>query len=138
MKSIIPNISVINCSDALDFYKLVFGGEIKMIKTADNSQMFRGHEGKIMHSELHVAPNCVMYFTDLFGERAEHTNIQLVLEMDSKEQLEKVYSELTKEDAIVIFELQKTFWGAYHAVVKDKFAVTWGLNYTEKKQDKSD
>ncbi len=132
MKSIIPSIAVMNCSDALDFYKLVFGGEIKMVKTADSSEMFKGHEGKIMHSELHIAPNCVLYFTDLFGEGTEHTNIQLVLEMDSKEQIEKVYSELTKEGATVIFELQKAFWGAYHAVVKDKFAVTWGLNYTEK------
>ncbi len=131
MKSIIPNISVPNCKEALEFYKSVFGGELKMVKTADNSDMFKGHEGKIMHSELHVSPHCIMYFTDLFGERASHTNIQLVLEMDSKEQLEKVYEELTKEDANVIYELQKTFWGAYHAVVKDKFAVTWGLNYSE-------
>lgn len=130
MKSIIPNIAVVNCRDALEFYKSVFGGEIKMVKTADSSDMFKGHEGKIMHSELHVSQNCVMYFTDMFGERAQHTNIQLVLEMDSKEQLEKVYAELAKEDAIIIFELQKTFWGAYHAVLKDKFAVTWGLNYS--------
>ncbi|EMS73443.1 VOC family protein [Ruminiclostridium cellobioparum] len=131
MKSIIPNISVENCRDALEFYKSVFGGEIKMVKTADNSDMFKGHEGKIMHSELHIAPNCIMYFTDLFGERAQHTNVQLVLELDSREQIEKVYAELSKEDAIIIFELQKTFWGAHHAVLKDKYAVTWGLNYTE-------
>ncbi len=110
MKSIIPNISVENCRDALEFYKSVFGGEIKMVKTADNSDMFKGHEGKIMHSELHIAPNCIMYFTDLFGERAQHTNVQLVLELDSREQIEKVYAELAKEDAIIIFELQKTFW----------------------------
>lgn len=131
MKSIIPNISVENCRDALEFYKSVFGGEIKMVKTADNSDMFKGHKGKIMHSELHIAPNCIMYFTDLFGERAQHTNVQLVLELDSREQIEKVYAELAKEDAIIIFELQKTFWGAHHAVLKDKYAVTWGLNYTE-------
>lgn len=133
MKSIIANIAVENCKDALDFYKLTFGGEIKMVKVADNGEMFRGHEGKIMHSELHIDKNCIIYFTDLFGEKSPNSNVQLILEMDSQEQIEKVYAELAKGGKIT-FELQKTFWGAYHAVLTDKYGITWGLNYSDIQQ----
>lgn len=131
MKSIIPNIVVDNCKEALEFYKEIFGGEIKMVKTADNSEMFKGHEGKIMHAELHISPNCVMYFTDVLRDSPVNTGIQLVLEMDSQEQIERVYSLLSK-DANIQFPLQKTFWGAYHAVLKDKNGVFWGLNFSER------
>ena len=131
MKSIIPSISVENCKEAIEYYKATFGGEIKMVKIADNNEMFKGHEGKIMHSELHISENCIMYFTDIFGDKPQAGNVQLVLEMDSQSQLEQVYSELSKAGKVK-FELQKTFWGAFHAVLTDKYGVSWGLNYTPK------
>jgi PhnB protein len=129
MKSIIPSISVENCKEAIEYYRTTFGGEIMMVKVADNSEMFKDHEGKIMHSELHISENCVMYFTDIFGDKPQGGNVQLVLEMDSQSQIEQVYSELSKAGK-VNFELQKTFWGAFHAVLTDKYGVSWGLNYT--------
>lgn len=32
MKKIIPNIAVDNCKEVLEYYKKVFGGEVKMFK----------------------------------------------------------------------------------------------------------
>lgn len=129
MKSIIPDISVENCKDALEFYKGIFGGEIKMVQMADDKEMFKGHEGKIIHSELHLNQNCVMYFTDIFGDNTKTGNVKLVLDMNSQDEIEKIYTELSNSGK-VFFELQKTFWGAYHAVVTDKYEVTWELNYS--------
>lgn len=130
MKSIIPNISVDNCREAIEFYKRIFGGEIKNLKIADKDGMFKGHEGKVMHSELYIGENCIIYFTDFFGDKLQGSHIQIILGMDSKQEIEKVYADLVKEGK-ADYELQKTFWGAYHAVVKDKYDITWGLNYTE-------
>jgi Uncharacterized protein conserved in bacteria len=130
MKSIIPNISVDNCKEAIEFYKNVFGGELKRVEVADKQQMFKGHEGKVMHSELHIGENLIMYFTDIFGEKSQSSNIQMILGMDSKQEIEKVYADLAKEGN-VNYELQKTFWGSYHAAVKDKYGVTWGLDFAE-------
>jgi PhnB protein len=93
--------------------------------------MFKGHEGKIIHSELHINENCILYFVDIFDDKKETSNIQLIIELDSEEEINRVYSAL-KEKGSVSFELQKTFWGAYHAVVTDQFGTTWGLNYTSK------
>jgi PhnB protein len=131
MKSIIPDIYVENCKAVLEYYKDVFGGEIRNLKLSDGIEMFKGHEGKIIHSELHINENCILYLVDIFDDKKETGNIQLVLELDSEEEINRVYSAL-KENGSVNFELQKTFWGAYHAVVTDQFGTTWGLNYTSK------
>jgi PhnB protein len=131
MKSITPSIYVENCKEALEFYKDVFGGELKNIQLADNVEMFKGYEGKIIHSELHVNETCVLYFVDLFDEKKDNSGIQLVVELDSEEEINSVYSALIK-NGTVVFGLQKTFWGAFHAVVIDCYGITWGLNYTLK------
>jgi PhnB protein len=129
MKSIIPNIAVQNCKEAIEFYKGIFGGELKNLKLADGIEMFKGHEGKVIHSELHINDDCVIYLTDIFNGKGETGNIQLVLELDSEEEINRVYSAL-KENGSVGYELQKTFWGAYHATLTDRFGNSWGLNYT--------
>ncbi|KRQ87837.1 hypothetical protein ABG79_00002 [Caloramator mitchellensis] len=132
MKRITPNISVENCNEALEFYRDVFGGEIKNVQHANNIEMFKGQEGKIIHSELHVNENCIFYFVDFLGNKSIGNNVQLILELNDFEEIQKIYDKL-KEEGNVIFELQKTFWGAFHAVVVDKYGVSWGLNYMEMK-----
>jgi PhnB protein len=123
MKKITPNIAVENCEQTIQYYQQVFGGEIKGVnKTPD---------GKIMHAELHVNPDCVFYFNDVFDGKTQGDNISLVLEMDSEEEMNRLYQAL-KEGGTVNFELQKTFWGAFHAVVLDKHGVIWSLNYMVK------
>jgi PhnB protein len=131
MKRIIPEIFVENCKEALDYYKEVFGGEIKNVQLADGKEMFKGFEGKIIHSELHINDDCVMYLVDILNDSHKGINVHLLLEMDSEEEINRVYSALIK-DGSAKFELQKTFWGAYHAVVTDCFGNTWGLNYSAK------
>ena len=54
MKSIIIDLTVENCHEALLYYKEIFGGEIKNTQLADGIDMFKGHEGKYIHSELHI------------------------------------------------------------------------------------
>lgn len=132
MKNIRPNITVENCKDVLEFYHSTFGGEIKNLQMADGKDMFKGHEGKIVHAELHINNNCVIYLNDDLGSNKQMgSNIQLVLEMDSKEEIERVYKALSEKGSVQ-YELQKTFWGAYHAVLADRFGILWGLNFSER------
>ena len=132
MKSIIPEIYIQNCKQALEFYKELFGGEIKNVQMSDGKEMFKGFEGKIIHSELHINDNCILYLVDIFEEKKENGDIHLLLELDSEEEINKIYQALSKNGSVK-FELQKAFWGAYHAVVTDCYGNTWGLNYTIKK-----
>jgi PhnB protein len=129
MKRIIPNISVENCIEVLEYYKEIFGGEIKNLQMADGKEMFKGHEGKIVHAELHINSDCIMYLNDSFGGKNDGSNISLMLEMESKEEIDSLYSALS-EKGNVTYELQKTFWGSYHAVVTDCHGTTWSLDYS--------
>ncbi|WP_286133402.1 hypothetical protein [Bacillus sp. AFS096315] len=54
MKNISPHIYVENCKEELEYYKQIFGGEIKNTQTGDGMEMFKGHEGKYIHAELYT------------------------------------------------------------------------------------
>lgn len=131
MKRIIPEIFVNDCKEVLEYYKEVFGGEIKNVQMADGKEMFKGFEGKVIHSELHINPDCVLYLLDILGGGRTASNANLLLELDNEEEINRIYAALSK-NGTVRYELQKTFWGAYHAVVTDCYGNTWGLNYTDK------
>lgn len=73
-----------------------------------------------------------MYLTDIFGTKKKSSNISLILQLDSEEEINKLYSTL-KEKGNVTFELQKIFWGSYHGVVSDCYGTTWSMDYS--KQD---
>ena len=126
MKQIIPELYVSNCMDALEYYKNVFGGEIRNVRKADGLKEFKGLEGKIIHSEIHFADGCDIYLVDILDNKNVGST-ELVLQMESEEEINRVYDKLSAGSNIK-FPLQKAFWGAYHAVVTDKFGVTWGLN----------
>jgi PhnB protein len=129
MKRIIPEIYVKNCKEALEYYNEIFGGEIKNLQMADGKEMFKGFEGKVIHSELHINGDCIMYLLDILGDEKEAVNCHLLLELESEKEINSLYETL-KKNGTVKYELQKTFWGAYHAVVTDCYGNTWSLNYT--------
>lgn len=131
MKQIIPEIYIKNCREALGFYLKVFGGEIKNIQLSDDLPLFRDMKGKVIHSELHVNSKCVLYFMDILEpKRQKPGNITLVLHMGSKDKLDKCYAALAP-GGMVVMEPQKTFSGAWHAIVTDRFGAPWALDYAE-------
>lgn len=131
MKQIIPEIYIKDCQKALSFYQELFGGEIKNLQLSDNMPMFRDLKGKVIHSELHVNHRCVFYFVDIFEKkRAIPGNVTLMLHMDDQNELKRCYDALSREGEISM-ELQKTFWGAWHAIVTDRFGAPWALNCAE-------
>lgn len=131
MKRIVPNIMVENCQAAIEYYRDIFGGELKNIQLADGKELFKGYEGKIIHAELHINADCLMYFGDIFSESSANGNIKLILDLDNEEEIQRLYASLGHNGS-VRFELQKTFWGAWHAIVTDCYGVTWNLNYEDR------
>jgi PhnB protein len=128
MEKLIPSISIKNCQEALEFYKEVFNGEIKNVKTTDENALFEYYEGRILHAEFYMSKDSLIYFSDAFDVKSEGSNISLLLQCESEEEINHYYSSLSK-DATVIYELQKTFWGSLHALVKDRFGVVWAMDY---------
>lgn len=133
MKQVIPEIYVKDCKHALDFYRETFGGKIKNLQMSDDLPMFQDQKGKVVHSELHVNSRCVFYFVDIFDPKRKNVgNMTLMLHMDSMEELERVFAGLSQKGAVGM-PLQETFWGAWHAIITDRFGAPWALNYAPKK-----
>ncbi|MDY0395091.1 VOC family protein [Virgibacillus halophilus] len=131
MKQLIPHLTMKNCEQTINYYQEVFGGEIKNVQLADGNEMFKGHEGKYIHSELHINENCVMYMNDTFHGDVQHGNaIQLSLDLESEEEIDRIYHVLSASGTVKM-ELQDTFWNARYAVVTDKHGITWELNVSK-------
>lgn len=121
MKSVIPSLFIENCKENLDYYKNIFGGELKNIVPNNNAP------GKLMHAELHINEQCVLFFGDSQKPLQSDSRVHIFLALETEDEIKKIYDGL-KENANVIFELQKTFWGSLHAVLVDKNGVIWDLD----------
>lgn len=121
MKSVIPSLFIENCKENLDYYKNIFGGELKNIVPNNNAP------GKLMHAELHINDQCVLFFGDSQQPLQSDSRFHIFLALETEDEIKKIYDGL-KENANVIFELQKTFWGSLHAVLVDKNGVIWDLD----------
>ena len=129
MKQIIPEIYVKNCADALEFYRQLFGGEIKNRRMSDDLPAFRGMSGKVIHSELHVTGRCVLYFVDVFDKKRQNPgNVTIVLHFGSKREFERIYEGL-RVGGHVGMEMQRTLTGAWHAIVTDRYGAPWALSF---------
>ena len=133
MKQIIPEVYIKDCKNALGFYQTLFGGKVKNLQMSDELEMFRDQKGKVVHSELHINPKCVLYFADIFDERRGRAgNMTLMLHMDTMEEIEGAYQALAGNGKVGM-PLQQTFWGDYHAIVTDNYGAPWALNFSPKK-----
>ncbi|RDW21216.1 VOC family protein [Oceanobacillus chungangensis] len=131
MKRIVPHIRIKNCKEEVAYYQQVFGGEIKNTQLSDGIDMFKGHEGKYIHAELHINEHCILYFADLFWDEPDKdSNLLLGPDLESEDEITQIYNTLAADGEIKM-ELQDTFWGAKHAIVKDRNGISWELNYTK-------
>jgi PhnB protein len=129
VKKIIPHITVAGCKEAIEYYQSILGGDIQRTQLADGIEMFKGHEGKYIHAELHFDNGFTIYFNDVFGnEPVIGTNIEIGLELENDEEINRIYEAFAQE-GYVKMELQDTFWGARYGKVTDKYGMTWELNY---------
>ncbi|ATH94391.1 glyoxalase [Bacillus glycinifermentans] len=127
MKSANPYLFIDGCKEAIAFYQDALGGEVQNVQLADGIESFKGHEGKYLHAELHLGDS-VIHFSDVFGKVTKGDHVSVTLECESEEEIRRAYEAL-KSGGQASLELQKTFWGALHANVTDKYGVKWLLNY---------
>jgi PhnB protein len=117
--------------DALSFYQEVFNGEVTEIQTYGEADFPTPPEAddRVMHAKFKKG-NLLLMVSDSFpgSEVTAGSNISLVLEAESDDEIQNLYDKLSQNGSIIM-ELQDTFWGAKYAKVKDAFGITWDLNY---------
>lgn len=60
-------------------------------------------------------------------------NVEIVLDLESKEQIDKIYTKVKELKCKISMELQQTFWGRYYARFEDPLGIGWQLNFRESK-----
>ncbi|WP_374723136.1 VOC family protein [Peribacillus tepidiphilus] len=122
-----------NAREALEFYKEVFEGEVVEIQTFGEADFPTPPEvdDRVMHAKFKKDELFIMVSDAFLGQSIETgNNISLALELESEEEIQKLYDRLS-QNGTVLMELQDTFWGAKYAKVKDRFGIIWDLNYTK-------
>lgn len=124
-----------NTEEAFLFYKSVFGTEFTVLQrfseTTEAGHIPEADRNKIMHVALPVGNNMLMG-TDAIESMGQKlnagNNISLSLQVESKEEAEKLFTGLS-QDGAVNTPLADMFWGAYFGMCTDKFGVQWMVNY---------
>jgi PhnB protein len=130
-----------NTEEAFNFYKSVFGGEFAAVMRFGDVSQREGCEGmkvaeneleKIMHIALPIGKGDVLMATDALESMGQKlttgNNFSISLSTDSKEEAETLFNGLSQGGKVEM-PLGDTFWGAYFGMLKDKFGVSWMVNY---------
>ena len=87
-----------------------------------------------MHAELQIG-GAEIYISDnpMGRENGSSNNVEIVLDLENREQIDKIYKKAKELECIISMVLQKTFWGSYYAKFEDPIGIGWQLNFSESK-----
>ncbi|PCF86111.1 VOC family protein [Staphylococcus intermedius] len=116
-----PYIIVSDVKEAAQFYENTFGGVRKVLNE---------HEGQWLHVELEISEGITLHLSSNYGKPIERAGYNLILTFDQQEAQQRVYEALS-EEGNPHMPLQKTFFGAIHGQVTDRYGINWLMNYFE-------
>ncbi len=120
---------------AMEFYKSVFGGELKMSTFKEyNASQDPSEDNKIMHASLE-APNGIVFMAADTPKRMEYrpgTNVQMSISGDNDEELSAYFRKLSAGGKVTM-PLEKAMWGDTFGMCTDKYGINWMVNISAKK-----
>jgi len=132
-----PFLLVKNGKEAIELYKELLGAKLvnhmpfsKEIGAEFGLPDDFDYDSSTMHAVIDVGGAEIMLADNTMGIPGSG-NVEIVLHLDSKEQLETIYKKAKDKEFKIKMELQKTFWGAWFARFEDSEGVGWQLNYQE-------
>ena len=124
-----------NTREAMDFYRTVFGGELRLNTFKDfHASQDPSEDNMVMHSELE-ADNGITFMASDTPSRMEYragTNMSMSLSGDNEAEL-KAYFEKLSVGGMVSMPLEKAIWGDSFGMCTDKFGVQWLVNIAGQK-----
>jgi PhnB protein len=132
-----------NTEEVFDFYKSVFGGKFNSITRYKDMPMTglklsKADENKIMNISLSVGGNELMG-TDVPNSTrrkvVKGNNVHIMIVPDSKAEADRIFKALSAEGKIDM-PLSDEVWGDYYGSFKDKFGISWMINYAYKPGEK--
>lgn len=129
-----------NCEEAFRFYHSVFGGEIPYMGRFGDMPPQEGMpplddaaKNRIMHVSLPISEETMLLGSDTMPGKEPFvagSNFSLSLNAGSREEAQALFSRLS-EGGEITMPLQDTFWGAFFGMWKDRFGISWMVNYDD-------
>ncbi len=125
-----------NAEEAFNFYKTVFGGELKIMRYKEypkDMKVAENEKEKIMHAALQLDKGNILMGGDFVASMEEKllkgNNFSIVIQPKSKEEADTIFAKLSVGGKIIM-PMQVAIWGDYFGMFKDKFGIEWQLNVT--------
>jgi len=126
------------CREAMTFYSACLNGELNLMTVGETpmaGECPEAIQGHVMHATLMRGGEVLLMGTDMTSPEGYSygNNIALSLNCKSEEEINTLYEKFT-DGGKVIDPLGVKFWGDLFGVVKDKYGITWMVNYPQKTQ----
>lgn len=109
-------------AEALDFYRDVFGGELRTIPWHTGQGIMHGHLTTAAGWNLMAADN-----SEATGEASKEQRVTICVWGDDEAAMTEQFNKLAA-DGTVGMPLQQQEWGDTFGGVKDRYGVDWGFN----------
>ncbi|MGX6607917.1 VOC family protein [Micromonosporaceae bacterium Da 78-11] len=121
-----------NAREAMEFYRSVFGGELKVNTFGEFGAPDPAIADKVMHAQLTGAQGYTLMASDTPPgmTHTPGTNITCSLSGDPGEGLEDVWAKLA-DGGTVTLPFEKQMWGDVFGQLVDKFGTPWMVNVTQ-------
>jgi len=123
--------------EAFAFYAKTFGTEVTMLSHYSDmpavGELPAGEQGLVLHAELPIIGGHVLMATDMLRSLGQETrignNTTLCLEIDSREEADRLYGALS-EGGSEGSPMADMPWGAYWGVTLDRYGIRWMVNHS--------
>lgn len=127
-----------NCAEAFNFYKAVFRRKFWALELYKNvpkkdRHIFQETDEKIMHVTLPLSKETMLNGSDnslAYKEMMQHKTFSLIIHTDSKEEVDRLFGELSYNGQIIV-PAGLTFWGAYYGQCIDQFGINWKITLAD-------
>jgi PhnB protein len=121
------------CREALTFYQECLDGDLEFQKIAESPMAAKMPSEKgplILHGALSKDGSTLLMGSDMIGNSLQPGNsINLCLNCSSDQEINTLFNRLSTGGQVKV-PLHQGFWGATFGEVRDKFGMTWMLNYS--------
>ena len=117
---------------AMEFYRDVFGGDLRVNTFGEFGQADSPDADKIMHAQLETANGFTLMASDTPAgmQRNQGDNISISLSGDDADIL-RGYWEKLSGGGTVTMPLEKQMWGDEFGMCTDRFGIPWMVNITQ-------
>ena len=120
-----------NAREAMEFYREVFGGELRLHTFGEYGTEDPAVADKTMHAQLQTDGGITLMASDTAPgmERSVGNNISLSLSGEDGDELRGHWEKLA-DGGMVMMPLEKQVWGDEFGMLADRFGVPWLVNIT--------